>query len=243
MPKVTSVKKAQPSKHKRFCITCQTEIKPGDAYKHASLKTGPRSSRTICWCSQHNPKASQLTSSQHLGTIYAGQEAFADDVSGASTVDEVADALRNAAESIREAAESYRESASNIEEGFGHPTSLSEELEGKADEVESWCDEIDSTADSLEEFDEDAARGEAEEEVRDELEAEHADALKELNEREEDETFSTPDLDTLQALADALDLDMTKIEELVEEKINDKRDDAVSTAIQTAEGIINEVPV
>jgi hypothetical protein len=67
------------------------------------------------------------------------------------------------AEGVREVAEEYRESASNMEEGFGHATSMTEELEEKADELDSWADDVENALDGEDDFDEEAARKDAKE--------------------------------------------------------------------------------
>jgi DnaJ-class molecular chaperone len=56
--------------------------------------------------------------------------------------DAVQAALEDAAQGARDLAEEKRESASNIEDGFGHPTSMSEELEEIAQTLDGWADEI-----------------------------------------------------------------------------------------------------
>ncbi len=144
------------------CGSCGNPINLGDGYKwvapraHRAAPGIKKVRHTGCpgW------KPSELTSSQHLATIYAGQEA-ADEAISALTIPTVVEDAETylsdlteiasaAAEDIMGAAESYRESAEAIEEGFGHPTYQSEELENNAYEIESWCDEIGSV--QVEEF-------------------------------------------------------------------------------------------
>ena len=157
MARITTVQKAR--KDQGTCEKCGTKLCKGDSYKwcapRAHRATAGRKRKRCLSCPNWRP--SETTSSQHLGTIYAAQEAFEDFINSWSPgeedgTDDIAEALREAATSIREAAESYRESAQSIEDGFGHPTSMSEELEEKADEVEGWADNIDSHADDFPEL-------------------------------------------------------------------------------------------
>lgn len=151
MARTTHVKSAR--KAQGTCELCRNSIGVGDPYKWVkprSHRGGTGRKRVRCAkCRGWRP--SELTSSQHLATIYGAQEGFDDFTAGwdGDTVDDLAQAMKDAAEEIRGAGETYRESAQAIEEGFGHATYQSEELEGKADEVESWADEIDSASDDL----------------------------------------------------------------------------------------------
>lgn len=166
--KVTVADKTQPLPPLK-CEKCGKDIEIGTPYKHVSPKSGPyggrqRNRHAACpgW------KPSELTSSQHLSTIYAAQEAAEEalsawgDEDGHEALQEIITTL---AEGFREASESYGESADNIEEGFGHETSMSAELREKAEALESSADEVEQAADDIDEFDEDAAREEAEDEV------------------------------------------------------------------------------
>ncbi len=141
------------------CDSCGDPINVGDPYKwiapraHRAAQGVKRNRHTTCpaW------KPSETTSSQHLATIYAAQEAADASLSTieVATIDEtvdVAEQLQEIAETFAEevmgAAETYQESADAIEEGFGHETYQSEELAEKAEAVESWAEEASSfTAD------------------------------------------------------------------------------------------------
>jgi len=134
------------------CEACGDPINIGDSYKwvapraHRAAQGHKRNRHVNCpaW------KASELTSSQHLATIYAAQES-AEEALASVTIGSVEDApdvleqLREIAgdfaDQVREASESYNESAQNIEDGFGHPTYQSEELQEKGESVEQWADE------------------------------------------------------------------------------------------------------
>lgn len=161
MARTTYVKAAQ--KPQGPCEKCQKEIAKGDPYKWVKPRayrgaTGWKRKRCMdcpAW------KASELTSSDKLATIYAGQEAAADALSDWDHED--AEALRSIlsdyAEALREAGQGYVESADNIESGFGTSTSMSDELREKGEALDSAADELEST--DVEDFDEGAARTEA----------------------------------------------------------------------------------
>lgn len=145
------------------CEACGENINIGDPYKWVAPRPhrAARGFKRIRHRSCPGWKPSDLTSSQHLATIYAAQEAADDDIARlnlpvdkdeteafADSLEEIANA---AGDSIQEAADSYRESAEAIEEGFGHPTYQSEELETKAYDVEGWAEDIRSV--DIERFD------------------------------------------------------------------------------------------
>ena len=144
------------------CGYCHKDINIGDPYKwvapraHRAAKGIKKTRHTTCpgW------RPSELTSSPHLATIYAAQEAAEDAVSNVGDPETIEDTegfleelrgiLEETAEGVREAAESYRESAEAIEEGFQHPTFQSEELMEKSEAVDGWADDLAVT--DLEEF-------------------------------------------------------------------------------------------
>lgn len=145
------------------CEACGNPIEIGMSYKWVAPRahrgaTGHKRNRHVncpAW------KQSELTSSQHLATIYAAQEG-AEDALASVTIDTVEDAegvletLREIAgdfaDQVREASQSYEESAQNIEDGFGHETYQSEELREKSESIEGWADEAADV--SLTDFDE-----------------------------------------------------------------------------------------
>lgn len=66
---------------------------------------------------------------------------------GPGDFDSLEDAQQWAADKaseIRELAEEKRESAQNMEDGFGHATSMSDELNETADSLDEWADEIEN---------------------------------------------------------------------------------------------------
>jgi hypothetical protein len=128
----------------RKCDRCGTEIKTGDPYKWIAPRSGPyggfkrfRCGRCPAWqvWEYSDSLSAQLARVSHD---------FWDAVSSADSPDDVRHALEEAAGEIRDIAEAKRESAENIEQGFGHSTSLSEELAQVADDLESWADEVES---------------------------------------------------------------------------------------------------
>lgn len=127
------------------------EIKPGDAYKHISVKTGPYSSTTRYRC-EAAPDWHWWDYSSSLGALVAqiqfeGEQELAD--ADAETTDDWQAVAENIAERIEELAEEKRESAQNIEAGFGHSMPQSEELEEAADGLDDWATEIRDAANGL----------------------------------------------------------------------------------------------
>lgn len=137
------------------CDSCGQPIEIGMGYKwvapraHRAARGHKRNRHLTCpsW------RPSELTSSPHLATIYAAQEAAEDEIDALAVesfedTDSLEEALQDIAnsfgEAITEAAESYGESATNIEDGFGHSTYQSEELQEKADAVEGWANDAQS---------------------------------------------------------------------------------------------------
>lgn len=173
------------------CGSCGDPINIGDPYKWVAPRAhrAARGFKKVRHTSCPGWQPSELTSSQHLATIYAGQEAAQDSIAALTLpaivedaeafVAELEEIATAAADDIMGAAESYRESAEAIEEGFGHPTYQSEELENNAYEIESWCDEIGSL--SFEEFAEEFACAQCGLEEQDEFHDDPPD--------EEDETY------------------------------------------------------
>ena len=146
MAKVVSVKSARERRNPdgsikplHVCDRCATEIPVGSPYKHISIKTGPRSSRTLIRCSLcpvwHVWEYSNAASARTAQIVHEAETALAD----VTTADDVSDVLQTAADAARELAEEKRESASNIEDGFGHSTTQSEELTDLADQLEDWA--------------------------------------------------------------------------------------------------------
>lgn len=139
-----------------MCEACGKTIEVGQGYRSIKPRYGAKRKRHLTcpvWT------RSEMTTNDKLSALYAAIESAEGDIAAwgqewlSAPVAEDAEAMRDeltavlsqAAESVREVAEMYRESASNIEEGFGHATSLSEDMENNADEVESFADDIETT--------------------------------------------------------------------------------------------------
>lgn len=124
------------------CEVCGKEIEPGSPYKHVTPKSGPYGGRKRVRCAAC-PTWRQWDLSQSLSARVAQIEHdFRQAIEGVETKEDVESALNDAAEAIREIAEEKREGAQNIEDGFGHPTSMSEELTDVADQLDSWADDV-----------------------------------------------------------------------------------------------------
>lgn len=144
------------------CGKCDVEIKVGDPYKWCKPKSGPYggSMRVRCAACPTWTQA-ELTSSAFLAAIYAAQDAAQDALRNwdRETLDDLVNALSDYAEGLREAASVRTEAADNMEDGFGHSTSMSEDLRAEGEQVEYYADEVEN-GDLGEEWDEDAAKGE-----------------------------------------------------------------------------------
>lgn len=145
--KVTFVKKAR--KFQGKCDHCGEPIEAGQAYKYFQPRFGPAHKRHIA-CPHWKP--SQMVSNEKLSALYAAQEAAEDSIDGWKPspqdkhldTSELEGILSDAAQDFREVSEMYSESAQNIEDGFGHSTSMSEEMTEKAEEIESFADNLES---------------------------------------------------------------------------------------------------
>ncbi len=139
--RTTHVKSAR--KHQGTCESCGQPIPQGSSYKWVKPRRKAKRKRHV-GCPSWRP--SELTTSNQLSIVYGGQEVAEAEVAAWDGYDtsDLRSILETMAEAINEAAEAYRESASNIEDGFGHPTSMSEELVEKAEALESWASDLES---------------------------------------------------------------------------------------------------
>jgi hypothetical protein len=140
--RVTEDDKTRPKPNSK-CEACGKEIKVGDPYKHVTVKSSYGGTKHIrcADCPTWQPWDLSNSLSARLSQV---SHDFEEAVQGASEPGDVEAALSDAAQAVRDIAEEKRESASNIEEGFGHSTSMSEELEQTAEALDSWADEIES---------------------------------------------------------------------------------------------------
>ena len=119
-------------------------IKKGDHYYIVSLKTGPRSSKTMR--SLKPFKQSQLTTSEFMSRMYELQERL-EDFDG-----EIADLnsfLTDLAEEARELGQEQQEKFNNMPESLqmGDTGQL---LEERGDAMEAWADSLDQAASTAE---------------------------------------------------------------------------------------------
>ena len=167
--RVTVADKNQPLPN-HTCDKCGTEITVGSSYRWVQIKSGPYGGRTLIRCSVcPSWRQSELTSSKMSG-IYAAQEHLSDVIDSLETVDDLTDAAQTFADAVREVGEEYRESQSNMVDGFGHDTSMSDELGDKADQLDDWANDIEYL--DFESFDEEEPE-QADFEDEDEFETAH----------------------------------------------------------------------
>lgn len=141
--RVKHIKKARASKKNRKCVTCGHSVQPGEAYKRIDKMSGPRSSYTLIFCSEHNPRTSHLLSGRNaeLAEIV---ESIEDSLDGIEENADIESALESAVSDIEEFSSNIRESAENMEMGFGHSTAQTEAMNETANELEEWVSNIES---------------------------------------------------------------------------------------------------
>ena len=130
------------------CQKCQKPINIGDPYKYVKQKLQRGGIKRDRCMDCPNWKASELTSSAFLSTIYAADEDQPEPSSNPDSADiaesEIEDLKTHFAAAARAAAEIRTEAADNMEEGFGHETSMSSELREQGEHAESIADEIEN---------------------------------------------------------------------------------------------------
>lgn len=128
------------------CEKCSNPINIGDPYQYVKVKRQRGGVKRDRCMDCPNWKASELTSSSFLSTIYAADEDQPEPSSNPDSADvaesEIEDLRTHFAEAARAAAEIRIEAADNMEEGFGHETSMSAELREQGEHAESVADEI-----------------------------------------------------------------------------------------------------
>jgi hypothetical protein len=128
------------------CDHCGGPIPVGAPYKWIKPKSGPygghrRTRHAACPTWQvweySNSLSARAAQIQHsAGSIIDGIE---DEDSATSAAEEIAGM-------ITELAQEKQESADSIESGFGHETSVSQELAGVASELESWASDVEGVS-------------------------------------------------------------------------------------------------
>jgi hypothetical protein len=157
MARTTYVDSARKTKSGKrpTCYTCKQPIEIGQAY---AWNQPNRFSPRYQWHqSCPTPSASVLESNEKRGTAMSAIEGAYSDLSNMESDDaflaDIKAIVEQCAEGVREAAEMWRESASNIEDGFGHSTSISEEMEEHADTYDGVADEIEQCSDQVDDID------------------------------------------------------------------------------------------
>lgn len=141
MARVKHVKKARASKRPRICLLCPHEVQVGEPYKYIAKKTGPRSSQTLVFCKDCNPRPSHSLSGRSAEWASI-RESFDDDKGSDPSPEQMRDALDGYGSSMNEFAEEISEAAQAIEDGFEHPTMQSEAMSGTADEFQDLASRI-----------------------------------------------------------------------------------------------------
>ena len=149
MPRVIQVKAAKAVPIPRKCLRCGHEIQSGESYKWFKHRfQSPR-----YYCHAHNPRPSELTTSDKLATFYGASEGVEDDLrafgEGTITIEDLASSLESAADEVEGAATEYEESASNMEEYF-HSSSRVDEIREKADAATEFAEALREAARELE---------------------------------------------------------------------------------------------
>ena len=123
------------------CEQCGEEIKPGDSYKHVTVKNTYGGTKHVrcATCPTWQPWDLSNSLSARLSQVSFD---FGNAVQDANEPGDIETALQDAAQAVRDIAEEKKESAQNIEDGFQHPTQMSEELQQVGDDLDSWADEI-----------------------------------------------------------------------------------------------------
>jgi hypothetical protein len=140
---ITTADKNQPLPNRK-CGKCGNEITVGSPYKHISPRSGPYGGRTLYRCISCPDWNVWEYSSSLSARVAEISFDFSNEQGNWESQDDVQSSLNDAAERVREIASEKEESAQNIEDGFGHSTSMSEELADVAQQLNDWADEIES---------------------------------------------------------------------------------------------------
>lgn len=124
----------------RNCQKCGKTIEVGTPYKWTKIKSGPYGGQMLVRCGACPTWMPSEMSTSKMAGIYAAQEQVdATDVESLEDLEALRDDVADQVESV---GEEYEESAQNMEDGFGHETSMSEELREKGESLKSWADDI-----------------------------------------------------------------------------------------------------
>jgi DNA-directed RNA polymerase subunit M/transcription elongation factor TFIIS len=148
---VTVDDKTKP-KPNRTCGKCGKEIEPGMPYRWVQPKSGPYGGTKRYRCMECPTwRESELTTSKMAG-VYAAQEQVDDELYTCEEMGDLESLRDDVADQVEAVADEYEESAQNIVDGFGHETSMSEELADKASMLRDWAEDIRNVA--FDDFDE-----------------------------------------------------------------------------------------
>jgi len=153
MPNINIVKKAR--KDQGECHRCGAEIRAGDMYFWVQLKLQLGGIRKN-FCASHQPRPSEMTTSDKKANLYGAQEAAEDTIGSASTLAEIIEALQECASTANDVAQEYRDSVDNMPEGL-QQGSVAEDLLENADSLEDWAQELEDVAGDIEGMDEEDA--------------------------------------------------------------------------------------
>lgn len=230
MARINHVTKAQ--KDQGPCSKCGTEIKKGASYKWFQKQRQPR--RVAC--ERCTFKDSDLAGGR-MADVYAAREEAEDAMENVASIDDVRDALQNAIDRANELAEEYEQSAENIRERFTE-SATADECDEKAGAVRDWASEMESVVDqNCDDIDEDELIAEVREEhgtacehcEGDEKISETLQAVRAVAYFAAQRPCPTDDTcPACEGLAYLIDED--ELDRLVEEKKQEKLDDAINAA-------------
>jgi hypothetical protein len=146
MARITHVKKAQ--KDQGTCMVCHKTIRAGEPYKFFKNRIGMMSQRKV-FCGACPIRASHMTTSDKLATLYGIQEGLEDQAGNFTTLDDIKEALETAANEARDVAQEYEDSLSNMPEGL-QQGDTGQQIQEKVDAINEWADELESAANDVE---------------------------------------------------------------------------------------------
>lgn len=147
MPKIGKGLYRQKTRVERKCGKCGAIIAKGEDYiGYWGYYRAP-----LIRCNKHEcfPRASEMTSSDKLSTLYSASESIQDVLRSFSSLEDIAQALEDAARDAETTAEEYEESASNMEEYFPGSAQV-DEIREKSEACEAWQQELESAKDEVE---------------------------------------------------------------------------------------------
>jgi hypothetical protein len=144
MPRVNTKTKNKAGKAYN-CDRCGEPIRAGEQYHEWSFRYGGTHRQHA---SHGNPRASQLTQSK-LSGAYAAIEGAEDSISGATTAEDIAQALTTAAEEVEQVRDEYQESLDSMGENFAQGAP-GEAVQEKIDALEEFASALNDAASEIE---------------------------------------------------------------------------------------------